>query len=212
MWLRLARLGCGMGWVAQPVARYRFHTKQMTRDRERMTTATFAVLDKTFSDPHLPDAWRKKKDLAYSNAYLRSAAQAYRSGDLLAGRADLAEAARLDPGLSSDGGVKLARRFAAIADLPKVQDKLGFLERIYANLPDELASLSQKRSVYLSQTATELGFGFYEQGDVVKAGELLCRAVRYDPKLLFNRGVLSILCRSQLARVRSAPDVPPYTR
>ncbi len=77
MWLRLGHLGCRMGYVNQPVSLYRFHTAQMTRIGAQMTTATFAVLDKLYSNPDLPPAWQDLHDMAYSQAYLRAAAQAY---------------------------------------------------------------------------------------------------------------------------------------
>ena len=58
MWLRLGCLGCGMDYVNQPVSLYRFHTAQMTRIGGQMTTATFAVLDKLYSQPDLHPAWK----------------------------------------------------------------------------------------------------------------------------------------------------------
>jgi glycosyltransferase involved in cell wall biosynthesis len=36
MWLRLAISGCKMGWVAQPVSKYRFHSKQMVRNSPKL--------------------------------------------------------------------------------------------------------------------------------------------------------------------------------
>ena len=51
LWLRLAKAGCPMGWVARPVSLYRFHRAQMTRLGDQMTTATFAVLEKIFERP-----------------------------------------------------------------------------------------------------------------------------------------------------------------
>lgn len=198
MWLRLARLGCPMGWVPEPVSMYRFHTAQMTRDRQRMTTATFAVLEKTFQDPDLPAAWKQKKDRAYSNAYLRSAIQAYRTGDYQDAQADLAQAVALDPQLAAEEGAVLARRFSAVADLPKVQDKLDFLESIYNHLPPILEPMSRKRRAYLAQTAVDIGFASYEKGEFARARLSLFRALRYQPLWLTNRGVLSILLKTSL--------------
>ena len=141
MWLRLARAGCPMRSVAQPVSLYRFHPAQMTRDGRQMTTATFAVLDKVFADPALPDSWQRLRDRAYSNAHLRAAAQGYQVGDIERAKASLTEAVQLNPALAADDGAALAAHFAAWTDLPKTSEPLAFLQRIYANLPDSLAEL-----------------------------------------------------------------------
>ena len=77
MWLRLALAGCRSVWVPQPVSLYRFHPAQMTRIGKQMTTATFAVLDKLFKRSDLPDEWNSSRDMAYSQAHLRAAAQAF---------------------------------------------------------------------------------------------------------------------------------------
>ena len=214
MWLRLARLGCRMGWVDEPVSLYRFHTAQMTRDRERMTTATFAVLFKTFADPDLPAGWREKKDLAYSNAYLRAAIQAYRTEEYPEAISALEQAIQLDPALAANRGELLARRLSALADSPKARDKLDFLERIYVNLPADLADLQRERRKHLAQAAVELGFAAHEKGDLARARAFLWKAVRFHPAWLLNRGVLSVLLRSKLFPGRyskergSRPTIP----
>jgi len=196
MWLRLARLGCRMGWVAEPVSYYRFHTDQMTRDRERMTTASFAVLSKTFADPALPPNWQAKKDLAYSSAYLRAAIQAYRAAEFTEAGAALAKAVELDPHLAAGQGKLLSERLSAVADLPKVPDKLGFLETIYLHLPPELSGLAQTRNAHLAKAAIELGFAAYQRGELSEARAFLWKAVRYQPGWMTNTGVISILFKS----------------
>lgn len=196
LYLRLARAGCKMGWMERPVSLYRFHTQQMTQDRARMTTATFAVLDKIFADPQLPPAWRELKDSAYSNAYLRSAIQAYRSGDMPAGRDDLARAVGLDGELAAEDGRVLETRLSALADSPKIVDRLGFLEKVYDFLPDNLEGLKRRRRQVLGRLAAEAGFDAYCKGDLLLARRCMFSAVRYQPTWLANRGVLSIILRS----------------
>ncbi|MDT8306348.1 MAG: glycosyltransferase [Anaerolineae bacterium] len=204
MWLRLARLGCEMAWVAQPVSLYRFHADQMTRDGSQMTTATFAVLDKLFADPALPASWREWRHLAYSRAHLRAAAQAYRREESLvtAGK-HLEEAVALDPKLAAGGGERLAQHLFAWTDLPKIADPLSYLQRIYDNLPATLTCLGACRREALGQAAMRLAFAAEQQGDLARARTSLHHALRYQPRWLANRGVLSILVRSYLAPRRS---------
>jgi glycosyltransferase involved in cell wall biosynthesis len=198
MWLRLARVGCRMGWVPHPVSLYRFHTRQMTWDKDRMTTATFAVLEKVYSDPDLPEEWLALKDRAYSNAYLRASIQAYRMGDTQEGADALGEAVRLDPTLLDKEGEVLANRLLSLSDSPKVKDRLPFLELIYGHLPDSLTLLKHQRKTRLSHAAVELGFRSYQAKDYYRARNFMWRAIQYRPKWLMNRGVVSVLLRSSL--------------
>jgi glycosyltransferase involved in cell wall biosynthesis len=203
MWLRLARAGCPMRWTPHPVSMYRFHTHQMTQDRERMTTATFAVLAKVFSDPTLPEHWKNLKDLAYANAYLRAAIQAYRMGDIQEGRRALGEAVRLDPDLCANDAKELARRLSALADSPKIHDKLSFLEQVYQHLPDSLLTLERRKRADLGQFAVDQGFAAYQRGNWALARRYLLQAIKYQPRYLMNRGVLAILLRSMRQRSTS---------
>lgn len=207
MWLRLALAGCPMRWTPHPVSMYRFHTHQMTQDRERMTTATFAVLAKVFSDPTLPEHWKNLKDLAYANAYLRAAIQAYRVGDFQEGRQALGEAVCLDPDLCANDAKELARRLSALADSPKIHDKLAFLEQVYQHLPDSLLTLERRKRADLGQFAVDQGFAAYQRGNWALARRYLLQAIKYQPRYLMNRGVLAILLRSMRQRSTS-PSFP----
>jgi tetratricopeptide (TPR) repeat protein len=195
MWLRLARANCRMSWVAKPVSLYRFHRKQMTRQGNQMTQATFAVLDKHFSDPDLPESWRSMCDLAYSNANLRAAMQAYHVLDFSSAHEYLLEASRLQPDLLVNRADLLARRLAAFASSPKNQDPVKFLETIYNHLPVELGQLKRRRTRDLGQAALDAGFEQFQLGDYRAARAALLRALRYQPEKIKNRGVLSVLSK-----------------
>lgn len=199
MWLRLALAGCQMEYVDQPVSYYRFHQAQMTRDGRQMTTATFAVLDKLFAnDSELPPDWLALKDLAYSQAYLRKTAQAYRVRDYETGQASLQKAIDLDPSLTQENGDTLAKQFSAWVELPKTSDKFTFLEDIYQNLPPDLTALNARKNQDLGQAAIQMAFEAYDQGDMAGTRLAVRRALRYQPSRLTNRGTLSILMRSHL--------------
>jgi glycosyltransferase involved in cell wall biosynthesis len=209
MWLRLARAGCPMTWVAKPVSLYRFHRNQMTRLGKQMTTATFAVLDKHFTDPALPDRWRDWRDLAYSNAHLRAAMQGYSAQEFSIAQAHLVEACCLNPDLIAGQADLLASRLVAFAYSPKNQDPIVFLEIIYDHLPKELAVLRQRRDRDLGQVALDAGFKYYASGKQSAARSAILRAVRYQPSLLNNRGVWSVLGRTYLPLHRVAGKVKP---
>jgi glycosyltransferase involved in cell wall biosynthesis len=209
MWLRLARVGCRMGWVPHPVSLYRFHTRQMTHDKDRMNTANFAVLKKVYSDPDLPEEWLALKEKAYSNAYLRASIQAYRIGQTREGADALAEAVRRDPTLLDKDGDVLSNRLLGLADSPKVKDRLLFLETIYDHLPESLSVLKSQRKRRLSQAAVELGFKSYQANDYHRARHFMWRAIQYRPQWLRNRGVVAVLVKSSLIPRRNiGPRIP----
>ena len=211
MWLRLALAGCPMGWVRRPVLLYRFHAAQMTRIGEQMTTATFAVLDKTCRNPGLPEAWRSRRDEAYSRAYLRAAAKAYSTGEVSRARQCMREAIHLNPELCADDAEPLARLVAGWANYPKTTEPLLFLERVYQNLPEELDVLRRRRKRDLAQEALQLAFGSYQRGDVAKARSYLWRAVSYRPQVLLNRGVMSIILHPGVRGSGTGTEAKPLT-
>ncbi len=203
MWLRLALAGCQMSYIPQPVSLYRFHTAQMTRDGGQMTTATFAVLDKLFSNPQLPAEWQAMKERAYSHAYLRKAAQAYRSRQYQIGQESLCQAVALNPDLMADHADSLARHFAGWIELPKTPDKFAFLQDIYNNLPPNMPELQARRQQDLSRAAMQIAYEAYADKDMKKTRTAVRHALRYQPSRLANRGTWSLLVRSHLAISKS---------
>jgi len=196
MWLRLARNGCRMTWIPRPVSYYRFHTAQMTRIGGQMTKATFAVLDNVFDDPDLPESWKTFRLQAYSNAYLRAAAQAYLAKDFQHASDDLRQAITLNPELITGNAHVLADHFLAWTDLPKVADPLTFLDEIFAHLPDEATLLKRNRREHLGRAAIQIAFQSYLSGDYRTTRTAVLRAIKNKPQLVINRGVLSIFVRS----------------
>jgi glycosyltransferase involved in cell wall biosynthesis len=199
LWLRLARAGCKMGWVPQPVSLYRFHQDQMTRIGAQMTAATFAVLDKTFNDPSLPDAWRARREDAYSRGFLRAAAQAYTGGDVLGAREHMREAAARNPGLAEDAGERLAAVIAGWANFAKTRDPLAFMTGIYDNLPDELRALRGRRRRELARQASRMAWTARRAGDPAAARQLARRAIGYWPPSILDRGLVGLLLGSDAA-------------
>jgi hypothetical protein len=168
----------------------------MTRIGSQMTTASFAVLDKHYRDSSLPESWRAMSNLAYSHAHMRAAAQSYQAQNVADGSDNLCKAVSLNPELAADGGRGLAAHFISWTDLPKIADPLAYLERIFDHLPNCVSTLRRQRRRYLGQAALQIAFQAYRRKDYVLARLAVGRAVFYQPHRLFNRGVVSILLRS----------------
>lgn len=196
MWLRLARAGCKMGWVDQPVSLYRFHQAQMTRDGQQMTTATLAVLEKTYNDLSLPDAWQAMRSQAYSQAYLRAAAQAYTAKAYDVAADYMNQAVQLNPQLVADNARLLAGQVAGWAHYAKTGASLTFLEDVYNHLPDTLAVLRQQRRRVLALEAMQIAFTANDKKDFSTVRSSVWRAFCLQPGWLFNRGALSLFVRS----------------
>jgi len=197
MWLRLVRAGCEFGWVGQPVSLYRFHQAQMTRDGEQMTTATFEVLDKIYStDP--PNDWIKLKDLAYSSACLRAAPQAYQARNFKKAKSYMKKAVQLNPELNANDGEELAKRIAGWADYAKIENPVEYLSDVYNNLPKNLVALQERGHNEIAEKSIHLAFRAFENGDYQKARSTIRFGIKYKPKILLNRGILSIYLKSLL--------------
>ena len=168
----------------------------MTRIGDQMTTATFAVLDKTFADVTLPAAWQARRDEAYSRGYLRAAAQSFTGGDAARGREFMREAVTRNPALRADAGEPVARLVAGWANYAKTADALGLLTSIYDNLPEELADLRRRKRRALGRQAVQMAWAARRQGDAARARQLAGRAVGYWPPALLDRGFLQLLFRT----------------
>lgn len=198
MWLRFAQAGCLMKGLSRPVSLYRVHPSQMTRGAERMRTAMLAVLDKVFNQSNLPEIWQARKNEAYAATYVRSAARAYHADLFELAKRDLSHATRLDPRLSESNGNRLADILTGWAVAPMVKDPLAYLEKVYSNLPDELVFLRENRLLYLSNLALDIAYQQIRLKKAIKSLYFFLRAAQYQPGLLINRGLLSILVRSYL--------------
>jgi Glycosyl transferase family 2 len=204
MWLRLAGMGCPMGWVSRPVSRYRFHSAQMTRIGQQMTTASFAVLDKVFATEALPSAWRARRAEAYSRASLRAAAQAYTAGEFNAAAGYMRDAVSLQPELLVDEAEPLARLIAGWANHVKTGAPLPFLSAIYEHLPEELSVLSRRRNADLAREALHLAALAHRRGASSEVRDYVRHAIGHRPGLMLDRRVLTLLLGALVGRGAAA--------
>jgi glycosyltransferase involved in cell wall biosynthesis len=194
-WLRLALAGCRMAYEARPVSLYRFHQAQMTRLADQMTTASFAVLEKTYAAEALPTRWAARKDEAYSRAYLRAAAQAYTVQDFARARDSMRRAAALNPQLLANRSEPLARLVAGWANHAKTREPLVYLKSIYDNLPDELGALRRRRRREIARQAQQMAWEARQGGDPARASRLAREAFGYWPLVAFDRAWLALALR-----------------
>jgi len=152
-----------------------------------------------WAPPPLPEAWTRRRERAYSEAYLRAAANAYLAGETGAAQQHLERAIDLQPALLTDDARPLADRFSAWTELPKTRDPVTFLETIYRHLPPRLDSLRRRRNEEIGRVTLRRIFDSYQVGDWTQTRTALRQLVRYRPAWFARRGVASILIRSYLS-------------
>ena len=106
--------------------------------------------------------------------------------------------------LLADDGRPLARIMTAWTELPKIVAPVDYLQNIYDNLPPELQRLQLQKAEQLGELAMRLAYRSFEEKNMTTARPAVRRAIRYRPRYLTNRGVLSILVRSHLALLHRA--------
>jgi hypothetical protein len=203
MWLRLAKSGCRMKRIDNPVSLYRFHRAQMTRESERLHKASAAVLEKIFNDSALSHNWAQMRDDAYRNHALRAAANAYRAREYALAKTHLIEAIKLDPELCANRAGLLARKISGWTNDPRTINPLTFLKNVYNNLPVDLETLNIERGFHIAQVATRLAFESYQRDDYCNVVSAAWNAFSYQPGMIFNRGLVSIFFRSCISYIKS---------
>src|SRR5213593_1528227 len=96
LWIRIAKT-CEIYYVDLPLAKYRLHTSNTSRDIERMRRNHLAVYRKVFADPNLPKDGMKLRQLAYSNFYGEYGLWRFFREEYELARIDLLQAVKLNP-------------------------------------------------------------------------------------------------------------------
>ena len=201
LWLRLALAGCRFRCVSDPIAAYRVHDAQMTRQAIRMRETSLAVLRKLSSREPLPREVTQALPEAFAWAYLRAAAREYREGLIQNAAEDVQTAIELHPALRDDHAA-LVGFFNGWASDPSTVNAIEYLNTVYSNLPSSLTALKRNKSRELGKVVMQEAFQCHQHGNTRAAGALALQAIRLNRSYLSNRGVLSIL-----ARAMTRPDV-----
>jgi glycosyltransferase involved in cell wall biosynthesis len=192
LWLRMASAGCQFGWVEQPVAAYRFHRGQMTRDSSRMRSAILAVHENFFNQPGLPESLTKYKNSAAAAARVHAAAYEYNAKEFKKGQSDLFEAVSLDQTLNENHYEKLIGLLKAWALDPRSSNSVDFFQLIIDNPPSGLAGFI--RQLQRAQADMILAPLFSSSKENLRAHRRdLLTVIRKKPEWMLNRGVLKMI-------------------
>ena len=136
------------------------------------------------------------KETAYSRVYMGFACLAYGADAIQEAKSDLSYAVKMDPSLTANNADRLLEIIAAYAWNHLTGDSMTFTNRVFLNLPDELAFLQRLRRQAVARTWIVGAFRAYQNKDMAKVRENGMKAVVSAPSSLLNRGFASILLQS----------------
>lgn len=206
MWVRLAQMG-PFAYIPEPLTSYRVYgwKKLLTRQMdEENIQQHLQIVDKNLVGWR-GDAQEKQRLRAGAErtATVLAALAAYQLGDTTVGQKYLRRAIQADAELAKHAGLLwlvVDRAKMIETDTGSYDEALAFIRRMLEGLPEELARVrpSFRRAagwLYISGAFQE-----YERGNLPAVRSLLRRGLVAAPGALRNRGVLSMLRKSMLAR------------
>jgi glycosyltransferase involved in cell wall biosynthesis len=182
MWLRIAQAGYRFGCVQEPLGAYRIHRNSMMSNVARLEQELFAVLEKVFSNSHLPADVTALKEQAYGNIRFWIGCRYYDAGQWDDGRRNLTTALAFRPHLLGQPE-ELLRLICSHALSPRVDAPLQFITGVLDHLPACADGLQRYRSRLLSQVYAGLAMRDYGLGDIVGAKRQFAEAIALDPTI-----------------------------
>ena len=196
--IRLALAGCRIGWVREALYTYRRHGSNMSTDPALVTVGTEAAIGfitRLFKKPDLPPEIRGLEGKVLGNLYLDAAARAFGAGRGPLGQEYLQAAVEYDPALLEGAPPRWVVALCGHALGPLVENGLGYLRTVAAHLPlaDGFQSWNARRLV--THFHASRAFKLRQSGNRLPARLSGLRAVARDPRMMGNRGLLSITFR-----------------
>jgi glycosyltransferase involved in cell wall biosynthesis len=201
LWFRLAQAGCPVDWVKEVVFKQRLHGSNSVRNMTNVKKGKITMLDAVFSDAQAPSLLGMSQESAYARVYMGFACLQYGADCLEEAKSDLSQAVKLDPSLLINDADRLLETVAAYAWNHLTGDSVTFTNRVFSNLPDELAGLRSLRRRAVARTWMVGAFRAYQYNDMAQVRQSALKAVAAAPSSLLNRGLVSILAQSLTGRL-----------
>lgn len=192
LWVRLAYAGYTFACVNEPLFRYRAVTGSMSRQFAQQERDEFARLNAFFANPDLRAEVRDLQSQAYAILTYEFATKYFHQDDLVKGRDYLRRATVLCPALAEDADW-LVEWLAAYALSPGVTDARQFLDMVLNHLPPEATKLAQLRPRLYGHIHIAAAFQAYHNQQYQRVRPHILPAIRWYPRVLFNRGFLRII-------------------
>lgn len=196
LWIRLAYAGCRSAWAETLVCAYRRHSDNQTNNLTALNEGTFAVLDKFFAMPDMPDKLVSLKTQLYAYTYLTSACQEYAASQVEIARQHMERAIELDPTLLDNQGKKIFE-MVLMWSLPHMTDNpITYIKTAFENLPEIAIKARERKSEAMKIVAMDIFYEAYRKQDWPRLRGAFITAVLNRPALFLNRGILANVLES----------------
>ena len=179
MWLRIAQAGYRFGCVQELLGAYRIQRDGMMSDVAELERGNFAVLEKVFSNPHLPADVAALKRQAHGKIRFWISCRYYDAGQWDDARRNLAAALALCPQLLEQPE-ELSRLVCDHALNHRVSAPFQFVAGVLDHLPACADGLLRSRSRLLSQIYAGLAMRNYGIGNIAYAKSQFTEAIALD--------------------------------
>jgi len=192
LWFRMIHAGCQPEWVKSHVLQFQHHISDLPVYEKNYQR----ILDKAYTDPELPDLIGINKDQATAILCIELAFRAYlfRGGN--EGQSYLIRAGILDSNWINQRDEEIITKIVGFAWNPVNSDPVGYVEFVFNNLPYDFRRLNKQKNWILSRAWMAQSFRtslYDQQKETIKA---LLLTIKYDPSLIFNKGILSLYRKS----------------
>lgn len=153
---------------------------------------------------HLPDCANRvgvNRDEVLARVLIGVAAKHYATGHTVEGRACLCRAIALNTRVTTKPEL-FAEMLCFMADRLPQDSQRGWVRQILSDIPDDVVDSRRARGAALGVTHLVTAFQLYHAGHHSNALSGMMRAIRYRPRLLANRGVISVCLKSLAAPLR----------
>ena len=154
------------------------------------------VLEKAFGDADTSFKLGISREQTIVNLRLVTAFHAYAQRQFLQAQNQIIEAAILDPKLLEIEDKRVIMAFAFNVWSLGIDDPVYFVNGVFDNLPEQYRWLEKKRRWILSRAWMSNAFRSHSLHARPKVRHAVRKAIEYDPMLIINRGILSILVKN----------------
>jgi glycosyltransferase involved in cell wall biosynthesis len=196
LWLRLGAANYAFGYIDEALVQYRFHTRSMTSEvRPEQVDGWIRSLRKFFDQQDLRPEIRVLEKHAHLVLHFETAGRYFRHGDIPNAQAQLRHALELEIPIDPTWVVNWV---VGTALDPRTPAPHEFIERVFENLPSEMASLRKFTRRTRVQLHTASAFAAHQNRLPSKVRKHGWIALRGNPQLLLNRGFVRILVEAHL--------------
>jgi hypothetical protein len=194
--IRLTYQGCRAVWIKELVCAVRRHAGNQSKDAYQQSIAHDIVLDKFFSQHEIPTDVTVNKDEVYARSWLYYAGLEYAVGQVAHAYSHLSEATALMPALLDCDGEAIVNVLAGVAIDLTDEEVQRYVHNVLANLPESLRSVQKLQRRLLGRIWMAKTFAAHSVRDQMRVRQAILSAIRWDPRCLLNRGILSIGCEA----------------